>query len=167
MRRMSARISADIAGRPGLPRRTFQVQNFRTAFRCQAIITVSGLRIFNAERHSGHTPESPTQKRRSALSRISVSLRSVTELRSSGEAHVFQLESSAAFQRRRSHHQHQRHPLQRQIKQFMECVQRSSSQPVRHLREPHGNCIGTMLDFPCWQDILSSTQDLIFSQPGI
>ena len=66
MRRMSARISADIAGRPGLPRRTFQVQNFRTAFRCHAI-TVSGWTIFNAERHSGHRRESPIQKRRSAL----------------------------------------------------------------------------------------------------
>ena len=66
MRRMSARRSADTAGRPGLLRRTFRVQNFRKALGCQPI-TVSGFKIPNAERHSAHMRESPIQKRRSAL----------------------------------------------------------------------------------------------------
>ena len=66
MRRISARISVDTAGRPGRPRRTLQVQNMRKAFRCQPI-TVSGFRIFSAERHSVHTRDSPIHSRRSAL----------------------------------------------------------------------------------------------------
>ena len=45
MRRMRARISGDTAGRPGWPRRTFQVQKVRNALRCQAV-TVSGWKIF-------------------------------------------------------------------------------------------------------------------------
>ena len=64
MRRISARTSSNIAGRLGLPCRTFQVQNNRNVFRCQAI-TVSGLTITSAERLSPHSCDSPTQNKRS------------------------------------------------------------------------------------------------------
>ncbi len=66
MRRISARTSSDIAGRPGLPCWTFQVQNNRNALRCQAM-TVSGFTMTRAERHSLHTCDSPTQNKRSEL----------------------------------------------------------------------------------------------------
>ncbi|MCU1293437.1 MAG: hypothetical protein JWP08_2287 [Bryobacterales bacterium] len=66
MRRISSRISRDTAGRPGLPRHTFQVQNIRHALRCQAM-TVPGLTMTKAERHSVHTRESPIHNRRSEL----------------------------------------------------------------------------------------------------
>src|SRR5215470_5969911 len=39
--RISCRISLDTGGRPGWPRRTFQVQNNRNPLRCQPM-TVSG-----------------------------------------------------------------------------------------------------------------------------
>lgn len=51
----------------GRPRRTFQVQNLRNAFRCSAI-TVSRFTIRNGgARHSAQKHESPIQKSRSAL----------------------------------------------------------------------------------------------------
>ena len=58
--------SSDIAGRPGLPCWTFQVQNNRNPFRCQAM-TVSGLTTRRAESQSVHTCDSPTQNKRSEL----------------------------------------------------------------------------------------------------
>jgi len=63
--RIRPRISWEIAGRPGWPRRTLQVQNRRKPARCQAT-TVSGLTMARAERQSRHRRDSPTHKRRSA-----------------------------------------------------------------------------------------------------
>ena len=62
--RISSRVSRAIAGRPGCPRRTFQVQNKRKPLRCQAT-TVSGLTMTNAERQSRHIRDSEAQRRRS------------------------------------------------------------------------------------------------------
>jgi hypothetical protein len=53
-----------MVGRPGWPRRTFQVQNSRKPARCQAT-TVSGLTMANAERQSPQIRDSQTHKRRS------------------------------------------------------------------------------------------------------
>src|SRR5258708_29004133 len=54
--RISLRISFDTGGRPGWPRRTFQVQNNRNPLRCQAM-TVAGLTMHRAERHSAQAPQ--------------------------------------------------------------------------------------------------------------
>src|SRR5882672_7400252 len=59
-----SRISREMAGRPGWPRRTFQVQNRRKPARCQAT-TVSGLTMARAERQLRQMRERQTQKRRS------------------------------------------------------------------------------------------------------
>jgi hypothetical protein len=47
--RISFRVSGQTGGRPGWPRRTFQVQNTRNPLRCQSI-TVSGLTMTRADR---------------------------------------------------------------------------------------------------------------------
>jgi hypothetical protein len=54
--RISLRTSFDTGGRPGWPRRTFQVQNNRNPLRCQAM-TVAGLTMHRAERHSAQAPQ--------------------------------------------------------------------------------------------------------------
>src|SRR5260370_39254880 len=62
--RISLRISFDTGGRPVWPRRTFQVQNRRNPVRCQAM-TVAGLTMRRAERHSAQAPQSQAHKHRS------------------------------------------------------------------------------------------------------
>src|SRR5258708_21118546 len=62
--RISLRISFDTGGRPRWPLRTFQVQNSRNPLRCHAM-TVSGLTIQRAERHSFQTPQNQAHKNRS------------------------------------------------------------------------------------------------------
>ena len=64
-RRIKSRTSIGTAGRPGCPRRIFQVQNSRKPLRCQAI-TVSGFTITRADRQSAQTPDSQAQRNRSA-----------------------------------------------------------------------------------------------------
>jgi hypothetical protein len=96
---------------------------------------VSGWTIFNAERHSGHRRESPTQKRRSA---------SFKDKRFFAERCRTPIWwCSATFSNWRAARLFIADEtttsiiaIQRRIKQPMECVQPSSSQPVRHLREP-------------------------------
>ena len=65
MLRIRSRTSFGIAGRPGCPCRTFQVQNTRKPLRCQAI-TVPGLTITNADCQSLQSRHSQAQKNRSA-----------------------------------------------------------------------------------------------------
>ena len=62
--RISLRISVDTGGRPHWPRRTFQVQNSRNPLRCQAM-TVAGLTMRRAERHSAQAPQSQAHNHRS------------------------------------------------------------------------------------------------------
>src|SRR5260370_188025 len=62
--RISLRISFDTGGRPRWPRRTFQVQNNRNPLRCQAM-TVSGLTMQRAERHSAQAPQKQAHRNRS------------------------------------------------------------------------------------------------------
>src|SRR5665647_1609662 len=57
--RISLRTSFDTGGRPRWPRRTFQVQNSRNPLRCQAM-TVPGLTMQRAERHSAEAPPKPS-----------------------------------------------------------------------------------------------------------
>ncbi len=76
MVRIKSRTSRDTGGRPGLPCRIFHRQNTRNPLRCQAT-TVSGLTIINADRQSGQTLASQTQKSRSDT----VSLRCLGEER--------------------------------------------------------------------------------------
>src|SRR5215472_18460969 len=57
--RMRARTSCEMTGRPGWPRRTFQVQNNRKPARCQAM-TVSGLTITSVERQSRQRRDRPS-----------------------------------------------------------------------------------------------------------
>jgi hypothetical protein len=64
--RISARTSGEMTGRPGLPQRTFQVQNRRNPARCQAM-TVSGLTMVSAERQA--TPEARQTDPQQAVSR--------------------------------------------------------------------------------------------------
>ncbi|MCU1316018.1 MAG: hypothetical protein JWN63_1340 [Candidatus Acidoferrum typicum] len=73
-----SRISREMAGRPGWPRRTFQVQNRRKPARCQAT-TVSGLTMANAERQSRQRWDRQIHNRRSPevkLGRFLADLRS-------------------------------------------------------------------------------------------
>src|SRR5712691_6688834 len=63
--RIRSRTSREMTGRPGWPRRTFQVQNRRKPARCQAT-TVSGLTMARAERQSPQMRDSPTHNRRSS-----------------------------------------------------------------------------------------------------
>src|SRR5215472_15594467 len=63
--RIKSRTSRETAGRPGLPRRTFQVQNRRKPWRCHAI-TVSGRTMASAARQFGQTRDKTTHKLRSA-----------------------------------------------------------------------------------------------------
>ena len=63
--RIRSRISREMTGRPGWPRRTFQVQNRRKPARCQAK-TVSGLTMARAGRQSRQMRDSQTHNRRSA-----------------------------------------------------------------------------------------------------
>jgi hypothetical protein len=51
-----------MTGRPGWPRRTFQVQNKRKPARCQAM-TVSGLTMASAERQALHTRDRQSRNR--------------------------------------------------------------------------------------------------------
>ena len=60
--RISARTSAATVGRP-VPRRLLQRQNSRKPCRCHAM-TVSGLAMMIAARHSVHARDSQTQKNR-------------------------------------------------------------------------------------------------------
>jgi hypothetical protein len=62
--RIRSRTSREMTGRPGRPRRTFQVQNRRNAARCHAT-TVSGLTMASAERQSRQRRERQIQNRRS------------------------------------------------------------------------------------------------------
>jgi hypothetical protein len=62
--RIRARISRETTGRPGWPRRTFQVQNRRNPTRYQAT-TVSGLTMAKAERQSLQMRDNQTNNRRS------------------------------------------------------------------------------------------------------
>ena len=62
--RISSRNSREIKGRPGWPRRTFQVQNRRKPARCQAT-TVSGLTMARTERQLRQRRERQIQNRRS------------------------------------------------------------------------------------------------------
>src|SRR5258708_2116809 len=62
--RISLRISFDTGGRPVWPLRTFQVQNSRNPLRCHAM-TVAGLTMRRAERHSAQAPQSQAHKHRS------------------------------------------------------------------------------------------------------
>ena len=63
--RISARISGEMLGRPGWPRRTFQVQKRRYPARCQAM-TVSGLTMVSAERQPRQRRDRQIHNRRSA-----------------------------------------------------------------------------------------------------
>ena len=67
--RISSRTSFGTVGRPGLPRRIFQVQNRRNPFRCQAI-TVSGLTMTRALRQLLQIPHSQAHKIRSTLTSL-------------------------------------------------------------------------------------------------
>src|SRR5258708_34565130 len=62
--RISLRTSFDTGGRPGWPWRTFQAQNNRNPLRCQAI-TVPGLTMQRAERHSAQAPQNQAHRNRS------------------------------------------------------------------------------------------------------
>jgi hypothetical protein len=64
MVRTSSASSELTGGRPGRPRRDFQVQKARKPCRCQRI-TVSGPTRWSASRHPAHRLESHTQKARS------------------------------------------------------------------------------------------------------
>src|SRR5215510_1133573 len=63
--RISWRISLDTGGRPGWPRRTFQVQNNRKPLRCQPM-TVSGLTMTKEDRQSLQTSQNQAHRSRSA-----------------------------------------------------------------------------------------------------
>jgi hypothetical protein len=63
--RISFRVSWQTGGRPGWPRRTFQVQNSRNPLRCQAI-TVSGFTMAKADRQPVQNRDKRDQKYRSA-----------------------------------------------------------------------------------------------------
>jgi hypothetical protein len=65
MLRIRSRTSCETVGLPVLPCRTFQVQNNRKPFRCQAM-TVSGLTMTSADRQPAQTPDNHAQKKRSA-----------------------------------------------------------------------------------------------------
>ena len=62
--RIRSRVSRARTGRPGCPRRTFQVQNRRKPLRCQAK-TVSGLTIASVECQPLQRRDRQTQSRRS------------------------------------------------------------------------------------------------------
>src|SRR4051812_2016280 len=62
MIRISSWMSRGTIGRPGLPCRTFHVQNSRKPLRCQAI-TVAALTMKTLLRHSLQTDESQTHSR--------------------------------------------------------------------------------------------------------
>jgi len=62
--RIRSRTSREMTGRPGCPRRTFQVQNKRKPARCQAM-TVSGLTMASAERQSLQMRDRQIHNRRS------------------------------------------------------------------------------------------------------
>src|SRR5215467_2315092 len=59
--RIKSRTSRGTAGRPGLPRRTFQVQNRRKPWRCHAM-TVSGRTMASAARQFCQTRDRTTHK---------------------------------------------------------------------------------------------------------
>jgi|ERR1035438_1715303 hypothetical protein len=65
MVRIRSRTSCETVGLPVLPCRTFQVQNNRKPFRCQAM-TVSGLTMTSADFQPAQAPDNHTQKTRSA-----------------------------------------------------------------------------------------------------
>ena len=61
---------------------------------------------------------------------------------------VFQLQGGATFQQRREHLEHNEEAVQCRPKRFTECVQPSSSQAVRYLREAQvvkGEAVGQAL----------------------
>ena len=61
--RISFRVSGQTGGRPGWPRRTFQVQNTRNPLRCQSI-TVSGLTMTRADRQPIQNRDIPRNQHR-------------------------------------------------------------------------------------------------------
>jgi hypothetical protein len=63
--RISFRISRETGGRPGWPRRTFQVQTNRNPLRCQAI-TVSGFTMTRADRQPVQNRDKEIDPQRSA-----------------------------------------------------------------------------------------------------
>ena len=63
--RISSRTSFETAGRPGLPRRIFQLQNKPKPLRCQSM-TVAAFMMETLDCHPFHTDESQTQRKRSA-----------------------------------------------------------------------------------------------------
>src|SRR6266567_3744193 len=65
MVRIRSRTSCETAGLPVCPCRTFQVQNNRKPFRCQAM-TVSDLTMTSADRQLAQAPDNHAQKTRSA-----------------------------------------------------------------------------------------------------
>jgi hypothetical protein len=95
------RTSREMSGRPGWPRRTFQVQNKRKPARCQAM-TVFGLTMASAERQSLQTRDSQTHNKRSPevnFGRFSCGSPKHTDL--VAQSQVLKLESSARTEERR------------------------------------------------------------------
>ena len=134
MRRISARTSGDTAGRPGLPRRTFQVQNIRNALRCQAI-TVLGCTKTSRPPLGPHLGEPNPQQAIRVVQWEAFLGRALKNSNLMAKGKVFQLQSGATFQQGWEHGERDGEPLQCRPKWFTECVQTSSSQSVRHLRE--------------------------------
>jgi hypothetical protein len=64
IRRISFRVSRQTGGRPGWPRRTFQVQTNRNPLRCQAI-TISGFTMTRADRQPVQNRDNRAQRYRS------------------------------------------------------------------------------------------------------
>ena len=95
--RMRLRISRGTAGRPGLPRRTFHVQNSRNALRCQAM-TVSGLTIVSDERQScPHAGEPDPQESVRCVQLRALVRGALKDTDLVAERNVLQLQRSAGF----------------------------------------------------------------------
>jgi hypothetical protein len=82
--RIKSRTSREMSGRPGWPRRTFQVQNKRKPARCQGT-TVSGLTMASAERQPRQRRDRQIHNRRSPRS-ISGAFLRISEARRFGGA---------------------------------------------------------------------------------
>src|SRR6516162_6188358 len=90
--RIRSRVSRAISGRPGCPRRTFQVQNKRKPMRCQAT-TVCGLTRASVERQSRQIRDRETQRRRSMEVNLGAFLqRALKHTDLMAQSQVFQLE---------------------------------------------------------------------------
>ena len=96
--RISWRISVETVGRPGWPRRTFQVQTSRKPLRCQPI-AVSGLTMTKADRQSLQTSHSQVQKSRRVDRRMSI-YRFTERRRIGAERDVPQLKGGSRFEHR-------------------------------------------------------------------